>query len=306
MIQSSERCLTSAARSGGYTYSHCNLDEAPRAIIETEIERNVSWARRAGIALEPGTLVTGEHSGLANFEATPRRPENPERGPALCAQGILHIARDASRPYPVRSGDRDGDHARSGVPFPVGPALAIPRYPTALPFDAATRRQAVDRWRAQRGGEPPARWEQVLAAESRRIFITMISNDPRPHYFHQSNLVTGLDAEASEEALLCELIDAVLHHYWDAVGEMTIAQPTLGEIGDLVRDRIAWGAALSAGSILAHRDTAGVRIENRSDAALRVPLTGTVAGAWYGVARSGWVLIEPGETLVALERSLAA
>jgi len=289
-----------------HTYSHRNLDEAPHAIIETEIERNLSWARGAGIAPEPGALVTGEHSGLANFEATPRRPENPELGPALCAQGILYIACDASRPYPVGAGDRDGDQAPLGVPFSVGPALAIPRHPTALSFDAATRRQAVDRLRAQRGGEPPATWEQVLKAEARRIFITMISNDPRPHYFHQSNLVTGADADASVQALLCELIDAVLHHYWCAVGEMPIAQPTLGEIGDLMRDRSAWEAALSAGSIVARRDAAGVRIENRSHAAIRVPITGTVTGARYGVARSGWVLVEPGETLVALERSPAA
>ena len=65
-------------------------------------------------------------------------------------------------------------------------------------------------------------------------------------------------------------------------------------------------AGTSAGSIVAHRDAAGVRIENRSHAAIRVPITGAVAGARYGVARSGWVLVEPGETLVALERSPAA
>jgi hypothetical protein len=87
---------------------------------------------------------------------------------------------------------------------------------------------------------------------------------------------------------------------------MPIAQPTLGEIGDLMRDRSAWEAALSAGSIVGRRDAAGVRIENRSHAAIRVPITGTVTGARYGVARSGWVLVEPGETLVALERSPAA
>ncbi|MBV9416909.1 MAG: hypothetical protein JO363_18140, partial [Solirubrobacterales bacterium] len=31
-----------------HTYSHGNLDDAPRAAIEAEIERNVEWARRSG------------------------------------------------------------------------------------------------------------------------------------------------------------------------------------------------------------------------------------------------------------------
>ncbi|MBV9682671.1 MAG: hypothetical protein JO046_12820, partial [Solirubrobacterales bacterium] len=51
-----------------HTYSHGNLDEAPRTTIEAEIERNSDWARRTGIELEPDALVTGEHSGLANVD----------------------------------------------------------------------------------------------------------------------------------------------------------------------------------------------------------------------------------------------
>ena len=289
-----------------HTYAHQNLDSAPRAVIEAEIERNVGWARRAGVQLDPRVLVTGEHSGLANVETVARRGENPELGPALQAQGVHYIACDASRAYPVDACDPGGARLPAGTPFSVGPALAIPRHPTVLPFDAATRRQAVDRWRTSGLDVLPETWEQVVTAEARRIFITMISNDPRPHYFHQSNLVSGLVGEAPEGALLCELIDAVLHRYRRAVPEIPIAQPTFSEIGELLRDRAAWSAALAAGTIIVRREATRVKIENRSDTAVRVPLTGTVAGEWCGAARSGWVLAEAGETSVAVEPSEAA
>jgi len=289
-----------------HTYSHGNLDKASRTTIEAEIERNVRWAERAGIELEPGALVTGEHSGLANLEATPRRPENPELPSALRAQRVRYIACDASRPYPVCEVGRGADLLPPGMPFVVGPALAIPRHPTALPFDSATRSQAVDRWRSHRRTEPAPTWEEVLASEAARIFVAMLANDPCPHYFHQSNLVSSLDGETPEGALLYELLDAVLQRYESAVHDMPIVQPRFGEVGELLRDRTAWRAARAAGAVVAYREAAGVRIANDSGAALRVPLTGTVAGGRYGVTRSGWILAEPGETLVALETGSAA
>ncbi|MBV9941638.1 MAG: hypothetical protein JO262_05845 [Solirubrobacterales bacterium] len=289
-----------------HTYSHGNLDEAPRATIEAEIERNLDWARRVGIELEPDALVTGEHSGLANVEATPRRLENPELAPALRAKGVRYIGCDASRPYPAGAIGADADLPAPGIPFEVGPALAIPRHPSALPFDSATRHQAVDRWRTHRRADPPPTWEQVMAAEATRIFVTMLSNDPRPHYFHQSNLVSGLAAQAPEGALLYELIDVVLHRYRRSVRDMPIAQPTFGEVGEALRDRAVWDAACAAGTVVAHREAAGVRIENRSGAELRVPLTGTIAGTWCGATRSGWIPAEPGETFVALDGRPAA
>ncbi|MBV9417214.1 MAG: hypothetical protein JO363_19670 [Solirubrobacterales bacterium] len=219
---------------------------------------------------------------------------------------MRYIACDASRPYPSGAADPGTDLVPPGTPFGVGAALAIPRHPNALPFDAATRRQAVDRWRTHRRAGASPTWEQVVAAEAMRILITMLSNDPRPHYFHQSNLVSSQVGESEDGALLCELIDAVLDRYRRAVSGMPIAQPTFGEVGDLIRDRTAWGAACAAGTVTAYREAPGVRIENRSGAGLRVPLTGTVAGSWYGPTRSGWILAEPGETFIALETTPAA
>lgn len=49
-------------------------------------------------------------------------------------------------------------------------------------------------------------FDQVVGGESRRILNAVLSNDPRPHYFHQSNLITGDDENAS--AVMYVLLDA--------------------------------------------------------------------------------------------------
>ncbi|MBV9915250.1 MAG: hypothetical protein JO153_02015 [Solirubrobacterales bacterium] len=288
-----------------HTYAHRNLDAAPRSVIEDEIKRNIAWARRFGIELEPDALVTGEHSGLANLGTTPERAENPELRSALREVGVRYIACDASRPYRT-AGAPAASEIAPGLPFAIGPALAIPRHPTALPFDAATKEQAIDRWRSSERDDASAPWEELVRAEAARIFIAMLSNDPRPHYFHQSNLVTATHGASPEGGLLYELIDAVLDRYERFVLDMPIVQPTLGAIGGLIQDRAAWGAARAAGSVVAYREQSAVRIENRSSSAVPVPLTGVQGGTRYGAARSGWVLAEPGKTVVALARSPAA
>jgi hypothetical protein len=56
-----------------HTYDHPNLDCSTQAFIAKEITDNTAWAKAAGLPVtDPGELVTGEHSGLANT-----RPGNP-------------------------------------------------------------------------------------------------------------------------------------------------------------------------------------------------------------------------------------
>jgi len=289
-----------------HTYSHVDLDAVPRATIETEIERNVRWARRVGIELEPRALVTGAHTGLANLAATPPRAANPELASALDAQRIRFIACDASRPYPPSAGAAAREQASPGTPFWVGPALAIPRHPSDLPFDAATTQQAVDRLRRQSSSDhAPRDWQQLVSAEAWRIFIAVIGNDPRPHYFHQSNLVGCAGGDPAGGGLLYELIDAVLHQYHRSVGaNAPIVQPSFGEIGRLLLWSTAWRASLAAGSISAHLGRSRVTIVNRARDPVHLPLTGAAAGARYGGTRSAWILARPGATVVALEPRL--
>ncbi len=56
-----------------HTYEHPNLDCSTAGYITKQVTGNLTWARAHGISVtNPGELVTGEHSGLANT-----RPGNP-------------------------------------------------------------------------------------------------------------------------------------------------------------------------------------------------------------------------------------
>jgi hypothetical protein len=276
-----------------HTYEHLDLSNVPQSTIEGEIERNFSWATGAGVKFEPRTVVTGEHTGLANLTATPPRAENVHLAPTLAAQRIRYLACDASRPYPARSG---GAHLAPGTPFVIGTAFVVPRHPTILSHDAATEAQALDRLRSE-GRANGDSWEQVVEVEAKRIFAAMISNDPRPHYFHQINLV-GAGGERGATGLLYGLLDAVLRRYKRYMTQdLPIVQPKLAEIGKLLLAREGWRAVLELDSIRGYIDGDRVTIVNSSSVPLQVPLTGTVAGEAYGVSNSSWIHVPPGEAV---------
>jgi hypothetical protein len=279
-----------------HTYEHMNLDLASRATIEAEIAHNRRWAGQVGIDLEPDAVVTGEHTGLANLTAMPASAENPQLATALAAQGIRSLGCDASRPHPVDGRDPDGPRLAPGVPFVVGSALAIPRHPTLLAYAAASRDQTLDHLRHLGLIDVPS-WPDVLAVEAARIFTTVMSNDPRPHYFHQSNLAAGDAAQApSDGRLFYALLDAVLARYRRYIKlEEPLLQPTLGETGELLRRRMAWRAALQADAVAGYIEGSRVTIVNRTDHAIDVPVSATGGDCTDGMT-VGWTRVFSGET----------
>ena len=226
----------------------------------------------------------------------PASAENPQLAPALAAQEIRYLGCDASRPYPASGADPDGPRLAPGIPFVVGSALAFPRHPTLLAYAGATREQTLDHLHHLGLIDVPS-WPDVLAAEAGRIFTTVMSNDPRPHYVHQSNLAGGDEGQApSDGRLFYALLDAVLARYRRYVKpEEPLLQPSLGETGELLRRRMAWRAALQGGAVAGYVDGARVTIVNRSDHAIDVPVSVTgVDCAADGTM--GWVRVLPGET----------
>ena len=275
-----------------HTYEHRNLDTLSQAEIEAEIKENLSWAAAVGIAVEQNALVTGAHTGLANLVQDPPQPENVHMRAALRAQGIRYVACDASRPYPGTGGSAT---SAPGSLFSVGTAVAVPRHPTALPHDAATASQLLDRLRSE--GRPGVlSFDQVVLGESRRIFNAVLSNDPRPHYFHQSNLITSGDENAT--ALMYVLLDAVLERWRDHLrDDMPLLQPTLSEVGRLLLRQQAWQLVRTLDSIQAYIEGDRVTVINSAPSALEIPVTGIAAAGSDGC---GWIRVEPGET--TLER----
>jgi hypothetical protein len=127
------------------------------------------------------------------------------------------------------------------------------------------------------------------------MFATVTRNDPRPHYFHQANL-----ARAREDGgIFYAFIDTLVSLYRSLFApNAPLVQPTLGEVGQLLARRAAWRSALEDGAVEGYLDGSQVIIVCRSS--LDVPVTGTEVGAEYGGLRSGWVRVEPGETVVCV------
>ena len=127
-----------------------------------------------------------------------------------------------------------------------------------------------------------------------------MSNDPRPHYFHQSNLAAADTAQApSDGRLFYALLDAVLARYRQYLKpEVPLLQPTLGETGALLRRRMSWRAALQVDAVTGYIEGSRVTIVNRSNHAIDVPVSVTGVDCAADGMTAGWTSVLPGETLL--------
>ncbi|MHC5559856.1 hypothetical protein [Kocuria sp. U4B] len=225
-----QKCVTDS--SGAVQY-------VPGDTIRDEITENQRFAESHGMAIEPASLVTGEHSGLAAWPTPPH--DNPYLAPALTDAGIAWIAADASRERDQRQ---------------IGSAFTVPRHPMNLFFDAATREQEVDEYNwvyssRNDGGsgfceehpetstciEPlPASSgfeEHIVPTEARTGLMHVLGNDPRPHYVHQSNV--------TKDRIALPVLERMLSWYRDTYADNTPpVVPTMAEAGTVLRDQATW------------------------------------------------------------------
>jgi hypothetical protein len=261
--------------------------------IESEIERNVAFARQHGLPIDPSELVTGEHGGLA---APPQMPgDNPRLAGALDAAGVRTLAADAS----LEAGSR-----------PVGGAVTVPRHPIDLDFDTATVAETIDQYnwvhtsRADGGdGEceadggclPPAAAgtgfaDAIVPIEAGKVLDHVLANDPRPHYVHQPQL--------TEDRTLYPLLDRAIGDYrsWFA-DNRPLVTPTLTQAALELGRQQRWADAVAAGRVQAWRQ-GGEVVVTVTGPAVDVPLTlgptartpaGGPFGTPYGTGHSAWV-----------------
>lgn len=246
-----------------HTFGHITLDGVDLPTLISEIRRNVEFARVHGLSIDHTELVTGEHSGLCN-------PQMPR---ALARTGIRWIADDNS----FRS-----------TQYRLGDALTVPRHPTNIYFNVATRADALHEHDHLSASSTEARgvtlltprttWEAFIGREAGTMLLHMLDNDPRPHFVHQSNLCG--------ERIAYELLDEALARFRECL-TVELIQPSLAQAGEEFARQAAWREALNARTVSAHLH--GGRLHVRSEDALRVPLTGTQeVGSEYGGCRSGW------------------
>jgi len=255
-----------------HTWSHPNLDNATLAVIKSEIQKNINWAS-GRVSINKRELVTGEHSGLAN-------PNMPQ---ALRDTGIRSIA---------------ADNSRQPEQYQLGPALTVPRHPTNVYYNVATRAEQLDEYNYVYLPPPdgscvssptntcrsqPATWDEYVASEATIMFRHLTGNDPRPHYVHQANL--------AEDRVLYTVVDEVLRRYrsYFRPALVQLSQTNAGQA--LLRSQ-NWKSAQSAGQVTAYLSYGKVYVQ--TTATTEVPLTGTSVGEAYGGQRSGWATVAAG------------
>lgn len=244
-----------------HTWDHESLDGADRDQLETTIVRNIRYAEDSGIAIDPSELVTGEHSGL----------DNPLLPAVLGETGVRWIAADASVETEQRL---------------IGGALTVPRYPTGLYANTGSRTELLDEddhlhLPPPRGAcaetttrscrTEPITWEGVVERESLAIFDRLTSNDPRPHFFHQSNV--------AEERTFYPVIDAVLERH-SRYFRRPIRVPRLSESGRLLFRQRRWRDAVAGGLVRGY--SCGDQVSIEADVDVEVPIA--FSGEWMALA----------------------
>ncbi|AWE49898.1 MULTISPECIES: hypothetical protein [Streptomyces] len=280
-----------------------------RSEISAQIRDNHTWGVTKGLPLDRTELVTGEHSGLKNLPQQPA--DNPNLAGALADNGVKWIASDNSRESAQR---------------PVGSALTVPRYPMNVYYNTGTAEEMADEYnwiytsKADGGSgiceSNPASTcldepldvatgyaEHIVPQEARAALGHAISNDPRPHYVHQSNL--------AEDRILYPVLDKVLADHGALFADNTpLENLRQSAIGTEFKRRDAWQSALSQNRVTAYR--VGSKVTVSAPSGVQIPVTvpegtrkqlllGTAAfGTPYAGLRSAWTTPELLQTAVTL------
>ena len=130
-----------------------------------------------------------------------------------------------------------------------------------------------------------------------------ISNDPLPHYAHQSNL--------AEDRVLYPVLDQVLAGYQALFADNTpLENLRESAIGTELQNRTAWQTAVTNGDVEAYR--IGTTVTVNAPTGIQIPLTapegttkqlplGTAAfGTPYAGERSAWTAPELTQTALTL------
>ncbi|MEU0861223.1 hypothetical protein GTY20_04540 [Streptomyces sp. SID4946] len=266
-----------------------------RQTIDDEIANNRAWGQTNGLPLDNTELVTGEHSGM---RILPQQPDdNPNLGPALTDSGVKWLGADASRDPAQRQ---------------VGPAATVARYPMNVFYNAGKASEEADEYnwlytsRAQGGSglceDNPTTTtclpapldtstgyqDYIVPLETHIDLGHVLSNDPKPHFIHQSNL--------AEDRIAYPVLDGVLDGYNGLFAANTpLVNLRMKDIGTELQRRTAWTNALNAGQVTAYRIGSTVTVQAPSGTYTNATLpTGSTYyglgafGSAYGGELSGW------------------
>ncbi|MFI0737598.1 hypothetical protein ACH4PU_05680 [Streptomyces sp. NPDC021100] len=273
--------------------------------VTQEIAQNLAWAAARGLKVDPDELVTGEHSGLRTLPQ--QKDDNPNLAAALTVTGVKWLASDSSREPQQRQ---------------AGPALTVSRYPMNVYYNVGKAAEQTDEYnwlytkKADGGSgicenstvttclkaplDTKTGFASYIAPLEARIALGhVLSNDPRPHFMHQSNL--------AEERIGYQVLEKVLADHAALFADNTpLVSLRMSDIGNEMRKRAAWSAAVDAGKVTAYRIGGQITVSAPAgvEATLTLP-TGTTQvkngtsapfGDAYAGQRSGWATPAAGQS----------
>jgi hypothetical protein len=317
-----------------------NPEVPDAATIESEISRNVAFAAANGLStanplgqgsFNPTELVTGEHSGIGTSRATALGPvvgPNPNMAAALNAEGVTTIGADNSREV----GERLVGNAYTLPRYPMNVFYNVASWADQLDeYDwiyldksaayvdpppggvAGVPAGTAGAGTAPRGNctPPPAglfdcfstpvTQAQFIQRESAALVANMLGNDPRPHYAHQTNLISDPNAALPVnrgDGILYAVLSAALANYRSHM-TTSFQQPGMTALREVLRRQVAWGntsRGLVSGFIQDGKVTIAAAVPRD------VPITGTTAGDVVGGRRSGWFAAPAGTTTLDLDQ----
>jgi hypothetical protein len=245
-------------------------------------------------------------------------PENPSLTAAFTGTTIQAFGSDASKPYPnpAIAGSTTPAFA-AGETFLDGSARSIPRYPTNIYYNVSTEAQEVDEFNqlylpspagkctnssTNTCEEKPANFAEVVNSIDTNMFQHMMGNDPRPHYFHQPNLMgtppigpptTGTPPAtlpSKGDGLFYSVLNPLLEEYAQYFN-VSIEQLTMTQIGALLAEQQAWSKA-NTSQVSGYIEGGQLTLQNTGTEAVNTPLTGVASvGAVYGGIQSGWTSV---------------
>lgn len=269
-----------------------------------------------GIAGSPAPAGEPQRAGTAVESAYAQNPNLEAAFAGTAGGGIKYFGSDASKPYPspadgsFPTGAYGGATNAAGSTFSDSGGLAIPRYPTNIYYNVSTNAQEVDEYQTLYDDPTcvpiagvttcnPAGTAftigQIVASADQNMFQHMMGNDPRPHYFHQTNLMSSQTSgvNGNGDGLFYETMNPLLAQYgMYFAGNAPIVQPTMPQIGTLLTEQTDWLAR--QGSVTGSIRRNVVTVSNQTGGALAVPLTGTTIGSPYAGGQSGWTIAPAG------------
>jgi hypothetical protein len=267
-------------------------------VIRDAITRNNAFASTSQLSLDLTELVTGDHTGL-------RRAGLAEDNPNLLA-----ILNDLKIGWVGVNGSAEREQR-----VLVGETRTVPRYPTNLFYNVATKLEEaqVYNWvytSKLDGGSGSCElsrsclgrvdlrtgYDSVIAPRETRIALMhVLSNDPRPHYVHQSSL--------TEDRILYPMADGVLaqvRRYFTSAAPL--GNLTMREAGLELKNRAAFqrGKARVAGYV--QGGVLNLTLTPGTGETIPVPVTAAPAAPAAGLVdywglRNGWQDVSAARTV---------